>query len=157
MLASNYLTNNYFVSHPNRSVINENEFTSYEISTTESSIFEQTTDQYTSNRTLIKNITEIYLKKDQPYDYKYSFFFLINLQVVVFNALIISHVLKAKSFQKSSSARCFILSLAVSDLLVGLCVMPLGIISSIVNTWLFGKVFCEIWQVIDFYSCTASK
>lgn len=75
-------------------------------------------------------------------DLKYSLLFIIDFQVILLNALIIAHLLKAKSFQKSSSARYFVLSLAISDLLVGILVMPMGIVSMVSNTWLFGKFLC---------------
>lgn len=86
----------------------------------------------------------------------YVWLFAVNLQVVLLNLLIIINVLKAKSFQKSSSAKYFVLSLSISDLIVGLIVMPFGIISLVSNTWLFGGWWCELWQTFDFFACTAS-
>lgn len=84
-------------------------------------------------------------------DLKYSLMFIIDFQVILFNALIIAHLLKAKSFQKSSSARYFVLSLAVSDVLVGILVMPLGIVSLISNTWLFGKLWCGKYCLLGWH------
>lgn len=115
-----------------------------------SSLANNITDEFggdtIANRTLLNEL-----------DLKFTLIFIINFQVILFNALIIAHVLKAKQFQKSSSARYFVLSLAISDILVGFLVMPLGIISLIKDTWLFGKEMCIFWQLIDFFCCTASK
>lgn len=109
----------------------------------------------TDLRANLTNLTGPPGENFQP-DLKYLVMFVINLQVVVFNVLIIANVLKAKSFQKSSSAKYFVLSLAISDLIVGLIVMPFGVISLILNTWLFGPWWCELWQTFDFFACTAS-
>jgi hypothetical protein len=99
----------------------------------------------TSGRGLARETTWLYL-----------WLFAVNLQVVLLNLLIIINVLKAKSFQKSSSAKYFVLSLSISDLIVGLIVMPFGIISLVSNTWHFGGWWCELWQTFDFFACTAS-
>ena len=80
----------------------------------------------------------------------------LNVEVVMFNLLIIIHVLRARNFQKSSSAKYFVLSLAVSDLIVGAVVLPFGIVSSMLNRWIFGSLWCELWQTFDFFACTAS-
>lgn len=80
----------------------------------------------------------------------------VNVGVIVLNLLIIIHVIKEKNFQKSSFAKYFVLSLAISDLFVGVVVMPTGIVASIQNTWTFGSMWCEVWQTLDFFACTAS-
>jgi len=50
----------------------------------------------------------------------------------------------------------FIASLAVSDLLVGLFVMPLTLANELMGYWMFGRAMCEIWLSADVLLCTAS-
>ena len=50
----------------------------------------------------------------------------------------------------------FIASLAVSDLLVGLLIMPLSLTNELMGYWLFGQVMCELWLATDVLLCTAS-
>ena len=50
----------------------------------------------------------------------------------------------------------FIASLAVSDLLVGLFIMPLSLASELMGYWAFGDVLCQLWLSTDVLLCTAS-
>lgn len=50
----------------------------------------------------------------------------------------------------------FIVSLAVSDLLVALLGMPLSMYNDIGQHWELGEVFCAVWLGIDFSVCLAS-
>ena len=50
----------------------------------------------------------------------------------------------------------FIASLAVSDLLVGLLIMPLSLTNELMGYWIFGKAMCELWLATDVLLCTAS-
>ncbi|RWS24943.1 G-protein coupled receptor-like protein [Leptotrombidium deliense] len=78
----------------------------------------------------------------------YSLLFLICVEVII--------VAKNKAFGNKSTTNYFIYSLAVSDLIVGVMVMPTGIICFITDDWIFGQLWCEIWQTFDLFSCTAS-
>uniref|UniRef100_A0A8C5VBZ0 Histamine H2 receptor n=1 Tax=Microcebus murinus TaxID=30608 RepID=A0A8C5VBZ0_MICMU len=51
---------------------------------------------------------------------------------------------------------CFIVSLAVTDLLLGLLVLPFSAIHQLSCTWSFGRVFCNIYTSLDVMLCTAS-
>lgn len=50
----------------------------------------------------------------------------------------------------------FVASLAVSDLLVGLFIMPLTLTNELIGYWPFGDVVCELWLSTDVLLCTAS-
>ena len=48
-----------------------------------------------------------------------------------------------------------VLSLAVTDLLVALLVMPIGAVYQVTQEWRLGTSLCEIWTFIDVLCCTA--
>jgi len=50
----------------------------------------------------------------------------------------------------------FIGSLAVSDLLVGLFIMPFSLANEVMGYWAFGDVICQLWLSTDVLLCTAS-
>jgi len=50
----------------------------------------------------------------------------------------------------------FVASLAVSDLLVGLFIMPLSLAAELMGYWVFGDVLCQLWLSTDVLLCTAS-
>ncbi|CAF2790743.1 unnamed protein product [Rotaria sp. Silwood2] len=49
-----------------------------------------------------------------------------------------------------------IINLAISDLLLGIAVLPFSASYSTFRIWYFGKILCEIWLVIDVLCSTAS-
>nr|KAF6480340.1 histamine receptor H2 [Molossus molossus] len=51
---------------------------------------------------------------------------------------------------------CFIVSLAITDLLLGLLVLPFSAFYQLSCRWIFGKVFCNIYTSLDVMLCTAS-
>uniref|UniRef100_A0ACB8EIJ9 Histamine H2 receptor n=1 Tax=Sphaerodactylus townsendi TaxID=933632 RepID=A0ACB8EIJ9_9SAUR len=51
---------------------------------------------------------------------------------------------------------CFIVSLAVTDLLLGLLVQPFAAIYEVSNVWYFSHTFCDIYNSLDVMLCTAS-
>ncbi|XP_052503219.1 histamine H2 receptor [Budorcas taxicolor] len=58
--------------------------------------------------------------------------------------------------QLRSLTNCFIVSLAVTDLLLGLLVLPFSAFHQLSCQWSFGKVFCNIYTSLDVMLCTAS-
>uniref|UniRef100_A0A1I7S9I6 G_PROTEIN_RECEP_F1_2 domain-containing protein n=1 Tax=Bursaphelenchus xylophilus TaxID=6326 RepID=A0A1I7S9I6_BURXY len=50
----------------------------------------------------------------------------------------------------------FLVSLAVSDLLVSILVMVFAAANDILGYWPFGEAYCEFWICFDIASCTAS-
>ncbi|XP_077923018.1 histamine H2 receptor isoform X1 [Halichoerus grypus] len=55
-----------------------------------------------------------------------------------------------------SLTNCFIVSLAITDLLLGLLVLPFSAFYQLSCKWSFGKVFCNIYTSLDVMLCTAS-
>ncbi|XP_033709470.1 histamine H2 receptor isoform X1 [Tursiops truncatus] len=55
-----------------------------------------------------------------------------------------------------SLTNCFIVSLAITDLLLGLLVLPFSAFHQLSCRWSFGKVFCNIYTSLDVMLCTAS-
>nr|XP_056703476.1 histamine H2 receptor [Euleptes europaea] len=52
---------------------------------------------------------------------------------------------------------CFIVSLAVTDLMLGLLVQPFAAIDEVSNhRWYFSRTFCDIYSSLDVMLCTAS-
>ncbi|KAM6985006.1 alpha-1B adrenergic receptor-like [Aplochiton taeniatus] len=50
----------------------------------------------------------------------------------------------------------FIINLAIADLLLGTTVLPVSATLEILDYWVFGRVFCDIWAAVDVLCCTAS-
>ncbi|CAL8355346.1 unnamed protein product [Merluccius merluccius] len=50
----------------------------------------------------------------------------------------------------------FIVNLAIADLLLGTTVLPVSATLEILDRWVFGRVFCDVWAALDVLCCTAS-
>lgn len=50
----------------------------------------------------------------------------------------------------------FIINLAIADLLLGTTVLPVSATLEILNYWVFGRIFCDMWAALDVLCCTAS-
>lgn len=47
-------------------------------------------------------------------------------------------------------------NLGLADFLVGIIVLPMGVITVIVRKWTFGRFLCRVWVTCDVIFCTAS-
>ncbi|KAJ4919263.1 hypothetical protein JOQ06_007889 [Pogonophryne albipinna] len=50
----------------------------------------------------------------------------------------------------------FIINLALADLLLGSTVLPVSASLEILDHWVFGRVFCDVWAALDVLCCSAS-
>ncbi|OWK55477.1 Histamine H2 receptor [Lonchura striata] len=55
-----------------------------------------------------------------------------------------------------SLTNCIIVSLAITDLLLGLLVLPFSALYELTKEWPFGSVLCNIYTSLDVMLCTAS-
>lgn len=83
-------------------------------------------------------------------------FFLVCIMilVVVGNLLVCIAIATEKSLKPVQN--WFIASLAVSDLLIGLVIMPFSLARELMGYWVFGQVFCDVHAALDVLLCTAS-
>ncbi|XP_030642643.1 5-hydroxytryptamine receptor 1F [Chanos chanos] len=70
------------------------------------------------------------------------------------NSMVISAIIVTRKLHHP--ANYLICSLAVTDLLVAILVMPFSIIYIVTDTWVMGQVMCSIWLSVDFICCTCS-
>uniref|UniRef100_A0A3B4ADM9 G-protein coupled receptors family 1 profile domain-containing protein n=1 Tax=Periophthalmus magnuspinnatus TaxID=409849 RepID=A0A3B4ADM9_9GOBI len=50
----------------------------------------------------------------------------------------------------------FIINLAIADLLLSTTVLPVSATLEVLDSWVFGRIFCDIWAAVDVLCCTAS-
>ncbi|XP_059841374.1 5-hydroxytryptamine receptor 1B-like [Hypanus sabinus] len=82
------------------------------------------------------------------------FLSLITLATVVSNGFVIATIYQTRKLH--TPANILIGSLAVTDLMVALLVMPISIVYTVSGTWSFGQVVCDVWLSSDITCCTAS-
>ncbi|XP_035264508.1 5-hydroxytryptamine receptor 1F-like [Anguilla rostrata] len=70
------------------------------------------------------------------------------------NSLVISAIVVTRKLHHP--ANYLICSLAVTDLLVAILVMPFSIVYISKETWIMGRVVCHIWLGVDVTCCTCS-
>ncbi|MCJ8732560.1 hypothetical protein PDJAM_G00212890 [Pangasius djambal] len=70
------------------------------------------------------------------------------------NSLVITAIIVTRKLHHP--ANYLICSLAVTDLLVAILVMPFSIVYIVKETWVMGEVMCTIWLSTDITCCTCS-
>lgn len=76
------------------------------------------------------------------------------LRIILGNVLVVVAIALERSL--AGTQNWFITSLAVSDILVGLFIMPLSLTNELLGYWPFGSVLCDLWLSTDVLLCTAS-
>ncbi|XP_059256946.1 5-hydroxytryptamine receptor 1B [Mustela nigripes] len=79
---------------------------------------------------------------------------LITLATTLSNAFVIATVYRTRKLH--TPANYLIASLAVTDLLVSILVMPISTMYTVTGRWTLGQVVCDFWQSSDITCCTAS-
>ncbi|XP_062326221.1 5-hydroxytryptamine receptor 1B [Osmerus eperlanus] len=79
---------------------------------------------------------------------------IITLATTLSNAFVIATISQSKKLQ--TPANFLIASLAVTDLLVSILVMPICVLYTVIHVWTLGQVICDIWLSSDITCCTAS-
>lgn len=78
----------------------------------------------------------------------------IALAAMIGNVLVIAAVWRYRRLR--SVTNCFVVSLALADLLVSILVLPLNIVVEVTGQWLFGSIVCDLWVSSDVLLCTSS-
>lgn len=78
----------------------------------------------------------------------------IILSTILGNVFVIAAIIIEKSLQGVSNY--LILSLAVTDLMVAVLVMPISVVNQISVFWYLGSEICDMWISMDVLCCTAS-
>ncbi|XP_035276932.1 5-hydroxytryptamine receptor 1B-like [Anguilla rostrata] len=83
----------------------------------------------------------------------------VTLSIITFattlsNAFVIATIYQSRKLH--TPANFLIASLAVTDLLVSILVMPISALYTVTHTWTLGQVICDIWLSSDITCCTAS-
>ncbi|CAF1303038.1 unnamed protein product [Adineta ricciae] len=73
---------------------------------------------------------------------------------IIGNLVVILSVCIVRKLQTASNI--LIVSLAVSDIFVGLFIMPLAMVLELSNGWILGSIMCDIWTSTDVLLCTSS-
>ncbi|KAM9003739.1 5-hydroxytryptamine receptor 1B [Sarcophilus harrisii] len=79
---------------------------------------------------------------------------LITLATTLSNAFVIITVSRTRKLH--TPANYLIASLAVTDLLVSILVMPISTMYTVTGRWTLGQVVCDFWLSSDITCCTAS-
>ncbi len=80
----------------------------------------------------------------------------ITIWTIFGNILVILAFIIDKQIRQGGISNYLIINLAISDLLLGIAVLPFSASYATFRIWHFGKVFCELWLVIDVLCSTAS-
>nr|XP_056714385.1 5-hydroxytryptamine receptor 1F [Euleptes europaea] len=76
------------------------------------------------------------------------------VMTTVINSLVMTAIIVTRKLHHP--ANYLICSLAVTDFLVAILVMPFSIVYIMKETWIMGQVMCDIWLSVDITCCTCS-
>ena len=79
---------------------------------------------------------------------------IIMILIVVGNLLVCIAITTEKSLKAVQN--WFIVSLAISDLFLGIVIMPFSLSNELMGHWIFGRLWCDIHHALDVLLCTAS-
>ncbi|XP_063813269.1 5-hydroxytryptamine receptor 1D [Pseudophryne corroboree] len=79
---------------------------------------------------------------------------LLTLATLLSNIFVIITIYMTRKLH--TPANYLIGSLAFTDLLVSILVMPISIVYTVNHSWTFGQIICDIWLSSDITCCTAS-
>ncbi|KAI7808575.1 5-hydroxytryptamine receptor 1F [Triplophysa rosa] len=79
---------------------------------------------------------------------------LLAVLTTAMNCLVITAIIVTRKLHHP--ANYLICSLAVTDLLVAILVMPFSIVYIMKETWIMGQVMCNVWLSVDIICCTCS-
>ena len=79
---------------------------------------------------------------------------LLIILIVLSNIMVIVTIASNKLLQNLQN--WLIVNLSVSDLLLGILIMPFSLAKELMGYWNFGEVFCDIHSAVDVLLCTAS-
>ncbi|XP_061112098.1 5-hydroxytryptamine receptor 1B [Conger conger] len=79
---------------------------------------------------------------------------IITLATTLSNAFVIATISQSRKLH--TPANFLIASLAVTDLLVSILVMPICVLYTVSHTWSLGQIICDVWLSSDITCCTAS-
>lgn len=110
---------------------------------------------------ILSNSTTEYWPAGLPSGYTWLHIILISVLVsfimiviILGNLMVCMAIIRDRNLQ--SIQNWFIFSLAVSDMLVGLLIMPFSLSNELMGYWIFGTVLCDLWLATDVLLCTAS-
>ncbi|KAM4797381.1 5-hydroxytryptamine receptor 1F [Rhinophrynus dorsalis] len=78
----------------------------------------------------------------------------LTLMTTAINSLVIAAIIVTRKLHHP--ANYLICSLAVTDFLVAVLVMPFSIMYIVKETWIMGQAVCDIWLSVDITCCTCS-
>ncbi|CAH1784440.1 unnamed protein product [Owenia fusiformis] len=81
-------------------------------------------------------------------------FSIIIILSLVGNTLVVLAVYRHRSLR--IVCNYYIVSLAIADLLVSLFVLPFSMMTVMLDAWVFGLAWCQIWMTLDVFLCTSS-
>ncbi|XP_037092571.1 octopamine receptor beta-3R-like [Pollicipes pollicipes] len=78
----------------------------------------------------------------------------IIVMAILGNLLVVVSVCRYRKLRNITN--CFVVSLAIADVLVALIAMPFNASVELSGRWMFGYAMCDVWNSLDVYASTVS-